>query len=206
MEKPMMANKNTTPGGFRINTARALLLVCLSLQAPLAMAETCVAGLPQLYGQLFEDAQRILPDGKAFVDATPNQPPAGIAAEYDYLRTRPGFDLRAFITEQFTMPRPAGGDYRTNPDHDVREHIDALWSVLERKPQAADTRTSLLPLPYRYIVPGGRFNEIYYWDSYFTMLGLEESGRHDLAVDMVKNFAWLIDHYGHIPNGNRTYF
>ena len=38
------------------------------------------------------------------------------------------------------------------------------------------------------------------------MLGLEESGRHDLAVDMAKNFAWLIDHYGHIPNGNRTYF
>src|SRR5262249_45598188 len=45
-----------------------------------------------------------------------------------------------------------------------------------------------------------------YWDSYFTMLGLEESGRQDLALGMVENFASLIDRYGHIPNGNRTYY
>lgn len=187
-------------------TAR-ILFICLSFQVlPAAAAGTCVAGYPQLYGTLFENVQQVLPDTKAFVDATPNQPPAGIVAEYEYARTAPGFDLRAFVARQFTMPRPAGGAYRTDPKHGVCEHIDALWNVLERKPEAADARTSLLPLPHRYIVPGGRFNEIYYWDSYFTMLGLEQSGRHDLAVDMVKNFAWLIDHYGHIPNGNRTYF
>ena len=73
-------------------------------------------------------------------------------------------------------------------------------------PTSRPPHSSLLPLPHRYVVPGGRFREIYYWDSYFTMLGLEESGRHDLVADMVKNFAWLIDHYGHIPNGNRTYY
>ncbi len=55
-------------------------------------------------------------------------------------------------------------------------------------------------------MPGGRFNEIYYWDSYFTMQGLEESGRHDLTMDMIANFGWLIDQFGHIPNGNRSYF
>ena len=55
-------------------------------------------------------------------------------------------------------------------------------------------------------MPGGRFTEIYYWDSYFTMLGLEQSGRRDLALDMVHNFASLIDRYGHVPNGNRTYY
>jgi alpha,alpha-trehalase len=63
-----------------------------------------------------------------------------------------------------------------------------------------------VPLPFRYVVPGGRFREIYYWDSYFTMLGLEQSGRHDLAADMVRNFAHLIDRFGHVPNGNRTYY
>ncbi len=202
----MMVERTTTPRVFRVRKAVQIFLVCLSLHAGAAMADTCTAGYPQLYGELFEDAQRVLPDTKALVDAIPNQPPAGIVAEYDYVRATPGFDLRAFITKQFSMPRPAGGDYRTDPDHGVCEHIDALWNVLERKPGAADARASLLPLPHRYIVPGGRFNEIYYWDSYFTMLGLEESGRHDLAVDMVKNFAWLIDHYGHIPNGNRTYY
>ena len=77
--------------------------------------------------------------------------------------------------------------------------------MLERAPDESTPHSSLLPLPHRYVVPGGRFREIYYWDSYFTMLGLEQSGRHDLAVDMVRNFAFLIDRYGHIPNGNRTY-
>jgi alpha,alpha-trehalase len=192
----------------RVSLRRAVVGLTLAfLLLPLhpAAAQTCT-GLPQLYGDLFEDAQRVLPDTKAFVDATPRQPPAGIAAEYENLRGTPDFDLRAFLAEQFVMPPLAGGSYQTDPNHGVVEHIDALWAVLERKPEAGDARTTLLPLPYRYIVPGGRFNEIYYWDSYFTMLGLEQSGRHDLAVDMVRNFAWLIDRYGHIPNGNRTYF
>jgi alpha,alpha-trehalase len=63
-----------------------------------------------------------------------------------------------------------------------------------------------LPLPKPYVVPGGRFGEIYYWDSYFTMLGLLASGRRDLVVDMVEDFAQLIDSYGHVPNGTRTYY
>ena len=181
-------------------------LLSLCLLAPPAWAQVCVPGQPQLYGELFEAAQAVLPDGKSLVDAIANQPPAAIVAEYEHARTRPGFDLRSFVTERFAFPRAANDAYRSDPGQDVRAHIDALWPVLERKPAPGDARSTLLPLPHRYVVPGGRFNEIYYWDSYFTMLGLEESGRHDLAVDMVRNFAWLIDHYGHIPNGNRTYY
>lgn len=190
----------------RTKIAVWLVLCALSALSAPASAQACVQGYPELYGRLFEDAQKALPDGKWLMDSRPNQPPAGIVAEYENLRTQPGFDLKKFLAEQFTQPPASEDDYRSDPKHDVREHIDALWKVLERKPGVSDGRTSLLPLPYRYIVPGGRFDEIYYWDSYFTMLGLEESGRHDLAVDMVKNFAWLIDHYGHIPNGNRTYY
>ncbi|HAD10957.1 MAG TPA: trehalase, partial [Saprospirales bacterium] len=67
-------------------------------------------------------------------------------------------------------------------------------------------RSTLLPLPYPYIVPGGRFREIYYWDSYFTMLGLREAGRISLLENMVNNFAYLLEQYGHIPNGNRSYY
>ena len=47
---------------------------------------------------------------------------------------------------------------------------------------------------------------MYYWDSYFTMVGLQTSGRDDLVADMVENFAGLIDRYGHIPNGSRSYY
>src|SRR5690606_40085119 len=75
-----------------------------------------------------------------------------------------------------------------DPAHDVVEHIDRLWSELERQPRPGDARSSLLPLPHPYIVPGGRYDEIYYWDSYFTMLGLVESGRLDLVRSMVANF------------------
>jgi len=61
-------------------------------------------------------------------------------------------------------------------------------------------------LPHPYIVPGGRFGEIYYWDSYFTILGLEKAGKIGLIENMADNFAYLIDTVGYIPNGNRTYF
>ena len=81
-----------------------------------------------------------------------------------------------------------------------------MWQVLRREPDEIEPYSSLLPLGRPYIVPGGRFREIYYWDSYFTMLGLEQDGQHALARDMVQNFASLIDRYGHMPNGNRSYY
>jgi len=88
----------------------------------------------------------------------------------------------------------------------VRQHIDQLWPVLTRAPVGETSFSSKLPLPYRYVVPGGRFNEMYYWDSYFTMVGLQASGQHQLLREMCDNFAFLIERYGHIPNGTRTYY
>lgn len=64
----------------------------------------------------------------------------------------------------------------------------------------------LLYLPHSYVVPGGRFNEMYGWDSYFIILGLVRDGRLDLARDMVDNFSFEIEHYGGILNANRTYY
>jgi alpha,alpha-trehalase len=64
----------------------------------------------------------------------------------------------------------------------------------------------LLYLPNPYVVPGGRFNEMYGWDSYFIVLGLLRDGRVDLARGMVENFFFEIEHYGGILNANRTYY
>jgi alpha,alpha-trehalase len=64
----------------------------------------------------------------------------------------------------------------------------------------------LLYLPNRYVVPGGRFNEMYGWDSYFIILGLVKDNRMDLARNMVENFFFEIENYGAILNANRTYF
>src|ERR1700756_3807440 len=64
----------------------------------------------------------------------------------------------------------------------------------------------LLYLPNRYVVPGGRFNEMYGWDSYFIIRGLLQAGRVELARDMVENFFFEIEHYGAMLNANRTYY
>ncbi len=82
----------------------------------------------------------------------------------------------------------------------------ACGRSLTRSTVEVEKWDSLLPLPKPYVVPGGRFREVYYWDSYFTMLGLAESGHWDKVEDMVANFAAEIDAWGHIPNGNRTYY
>ena len=57
-----------------------------------------------------------------------------------------------------------------------------------------------------YVVPGGRFNELYGWDSYFIVLGLLQDGRIDLARGMAENLLYEVQHYGKIPNANRTYY
>lgn len=163
----------------------------------------------QLYPGLFEavQTQRVYPDGKTFVDALPTAPPPEIVAAYERLRTQPGFDLKAFVGQYFTPPAAAAGSYRSNIAAGIRPHLDTLWTVLSRPAQgSAQPYSSLLPLPRPYVVPGGRFREMYYWDSYFTMLGLREAGRTALVRDMVADFASLIDRYGHIPNGTRTYY
>ena len=64
----------------------------------------------------------------------------------------------------------------------------------------------LLYLPRPYVVPGGRFNEMYGWDSYFIQLGLLRDGEVGLAQDMTDNFLYEIRNYGKILNANRTYY
>jgi alpha,alpha-trehalase len=64
----------------------------------------------------------------------------------------------------------------------------------------------LLYLPKPYVVPGGRFNEMYGWDSYFIQLGLLKDGKTELAKDMADNFLYEIRRYGKILNANRTYY
>jgi alpha,alpha-trehalase len=184
------------------------LAFCVLAPGLVTQAVAQVETPSQLYGELFEDVQmrRVFPDGKTFVDAVAKDAPAAIVQRYQEEKRQPGFDLAAFVAQNFTVSRPEDSGYHSIPGQDVCSHIDALWPVLARRPDRADPRASLLPLPHPYVVPGGRFNEIYYWDSYFTMLGLEESGRPGMALNMVRNFVSLIDRYGHVPNGNRTYY
>lgn len=159
-------------------------------------------------GPLFHDVQTagVFSDSKTFADARPLAAPAVIVARYRAERGAPGFSLRAFVERHFELPRAAGEGVHSDTSQSMEDHIRALWPALTRQADRADPRSSLIPLPYPYVVPGGRFREVYYWDSYFTMLGLVRSGRVDLVKDMLDNFAYLVRAVGHIPNGNRTYY
>ncbi|MGQ7193261.1 alpha,alpha-trehalase TreA, partial [Escherichia sp. HC-TM1] len=182
-----------------------LCFAALSVQAE----ETPVTPQPPdiLLGPLFNDVQnaKLFPDQKTFADAVPNSDPLMILADYRMQQNQSGFDLRHFVNVNFTLPKE-GEKYVPPEGQSLREHIDGLWPVLTRSTENTEKWDSLLPLPEPYVVPGGRFREVYYWDSYFTMLGLAESGHWDKVADMVANFAHEIDTYGHIPNGNRSYY
>lgn len=132
--------------------------------------------------------------------------------------------LLAFVSEHFEQP---GGeledhhptDFNTDysfdsiTDETYRLFAKALhkkWPTLCRrvtdKVQSSPNNYSLLSLPNCFIVPGGRFRELYYWDSFWTIRGLLQSGMHQTARGMIENMGHLIDLYGFIPNGNRVYY
>ncbi len=88
---------------------------------------------------------------------------------------------------------------------DVRHLPRVIHHIGEVRPTELSVE-GLLYLPNPYVVPGGRFNEMYGWDSYFILLGLVHDGHADIARGMVENFFFEIEHYGAILNANRTYF
>ncbi len=159
------------------------------------------------YEDLFVDVQmsRLFPDGKTFVDCIPKFSADYILSRYQQENGQADFDLETFVLEHFELPSQPASGFRSDTSRSAPEHINVLWDVLTRTPEQAEPG-SLIALPNPYVVPGGRFREVYYWDSYFTMLGLQESGRTEMIENMVDNFSFFIDSIGFIPNGNRTYF
>ena len=186
---------------------KSSLLFLLLANAVMLTAQTIVAP-DKLYGRLFHDVQmaKIFPDSKTFPDCTPKKSPAEIVAEYQRNTSNPAikFSLKLFVEQNFELPKEPQLN-NIQQEKDLVMHIKNLWSVLRREPDKQVEGSSLIALPYPYIVPGGRFREMYYWDSYFTMLGLKESGENEMLENMVKNFAWLIDTIGHVPTCNRSY-
>lgn len=160
------------------------------------------------FQELFTDlhAAGLWHDGKEISDAITIDEPESILKAYRNQKDKEGFDLKKFFENNFDKAPTREVNYTSDTSNPVEVHIEKLWPILSREPEEEDFYSTLIPLPFPYVVPGGRFNEIYYWDSYFTMLGLVESGRIDMVENMVKNFAYMIENFGFIPNGNRTYY
>jgi alpha,alpha-trehalase len=85
------------------------------------------------------------------------------------------------------------------------DHIESMWSVLVRR-TPPKTESSLIPLPHPLMIPGARFQEGYYWDTFFAFPTLLKTGRESLVRGQIENFLFLLKNYGLIPNGTRDYY
>lgn len=175
-----------------VNTAGALMLARSSPD--------------EAFGDLFAEVQnhRVYDDGKTFVDLVPRSRTKQIRKEYEIAKQDPNFDLREFVNRHFYRFHHGSHVYTADTSRSARDHIRDLWTVLERRNRL--DRGSLVALPYKYVVPGGRFSEQFYWDSYFIMLGLAADKKWDVVQGMMKNNAYMIRKFGFIPTANRTYF
>ena len=160
------------------------------------------------YADLFMEVQmgEIFEDSKTFVDMPPLRPVEAIMADYAEQSKSVDFDLKVFLKANFEDLPDLSNGFSSDKTLNLDAHIERLWPVLNRDEEAQNESGSLIALPNDYIVPGGRFREVYYWDSYFSMLGLLVDGQQEYAKNMVDNFAFLIDEFGFIPNGNRAYY
>ncbi|PYD62924.1 alpha,alpha-trehalase TreF [Gluconacetobacter entanii] len=201
---PQDGHREELAGSHMVPPANALLT---EAAAPVTITQDLRPPSVVLDG-LFEDIARahIYTDAKTAVDAIPDESPEDLLAQYRAAKVRPDFVLKDFVSQHFTLPERKTVTYQRSPNENVRDYIMGMWDVLQRPPDTQVQYSSQLPLPYTYVVPGGRFSELYYWDSYFTMIGLYEDGKIDLMRDMVRDMASMIDRYGHIPNGSRTYY
>ncbi|WP_312765163.1 trehalase family glycosidase [Epilithonimonas sp.] len=156
---------------------------------------------------LFEAVQKaeIFDDQKTMVDAIPLFTIAEIEKRYSNEKNKPDFDLKSFVLRNFSMEQISErADDIVENKIPIKEHIEKLWNQLART--AYENKGTLLQLPKPYIVPGGRFIEFFYWDSYFVMLGLQVSGNVEMMKNIVENCSYLIMNYGFVPNASRSYF
>ncbi|KXN69246.1 glycoside hydrolase family 37 protein [Conidiobolus coronatus NRRL 28638] len=166
-------------------------------------------------------------DSKTFVDMSTKVPQHQVVSDFDALGDNPTKEqLQKFVDDHFNSPafeltQYNITEYNPNPkfldavsDPGVKgfaKKINGFWSslVLEdsSKSKLCDgCVTSLLPIPDPFVVPGGRFREFYYWDTYFSLEGLMLGELYNTTKGMLNNFLHFVDTYGFVPNGARQYY
>ncbi len=119
----------------------------------------------------------------------------------------PGIDLMEHPLEDYRDEPPFLSGINNKNVRDVTLELNGMWKRLSRIAVPKEGRIStLLDLPHPFIVPGGRFREFYYWDTYFVLEGLLVSNMNKTAINIIKNFVHIIDELGYMPNGTRKYY
>jgi alpha,alpha-trehalase len=166
--------------------------------SPPAVASPLYPASPaELYGALFEQVQmrRVFAESTIFVDATPKRPAAEILRDYLAGAAAGKFAkveaLRSFVLANFTLAEEAEAILPQSSSGVTTAVVDA---------------SSLLELPASDLLTGARAGEVYYWDSYFTLLGAKADGQQQLVDSTVDHFVLLVERFGHVPSGNRSYY
>ncbi|XP_015838405.2 trehalase [Tribolium castaneum] len=205
------------------------MLFLLLLTLSFVTSEPCTS-LIYCHGPLLHMVQtaRIFPDSKIFVDMKMQHDEKTTLENFHrFIKTtnKPNRkEIKRFVNENFkhfqefddwTPP-----DFRPNPDflnrirdpeiRDFAHEVVQIWPKLSRKIKREVLESaelfSLLPVPNGFVVPGGRFREFYYWDSYWILKGLLLCQMHQTVRGILDNFAFIIQKYGFLPNGARVYY
>ncbi|XP_053125832.1 trehalase [Hemicordylus capensis] len=189
----------------------------------------------QIYcsGELLKQVQlaQLFPDDKDFVDMPLQRSPEVVLAQFQRLVNAtlggalPRKQLEEFVKTHFSPPGQElenwePPDWTGSPplleriaNKELRSwarELNAKWKLLGRKMkpevQSSPQRHSLLYVPHPLVVPGGRFIEYYYWDSFWVIEGLLLCNMTTTAKGMIQNFLYLVERIGHIPNGGRVYY
>ncbi|CAN9510944.1 unnamed protein product [Ophioblennius macclurei] len=214
------------------NLLRFLFCLTLSVRLGGALSPSCGSGI-YCSGPILHQVQtaKFFNDDKYFVDMKLKEPPDVVLSAFRNLSggfpdgVVPSDELRAFLGAYFDEPGKefedwTPSDWKEEPEfldriaddklRDWAEEIHQLWKKLGRK-MSSDVKDhpelfSQIYAPHPVVVPGGRFRELYYWDSYWVINGLLLSGMTDTAYGMIQNFLHLVGRYGFVPNGGRIYY
>ncbi|XP_034556589.1 trehalase [Notolabrus celidotus] len=213
-------------------TLLCFLAVALSACVQSALPPPCDS---EIYcrGPILHQVQnaKLYDDDKFFVDMKLKETPDIVSSAFRNLSLEfpegilPPAELQKFLNMYFEKPGTefetwTPPDWHEKPkflggiaDLELRawaEKIHLLWKSLGRKIHSSvkdqPELYSQIYTPHPVVVPGGRFRELYYWDSYWVINGLLLSEMTQTAYGMIQNFLYLVDRYGFVPNGGRIYY
>lgn len=156
------------------------------------------------WGEIFLEVQkqRLFSDSKVFADAIPKFKSDSILAKFEKAKSVKGFDLKRFISENFTLPNYTVSEEKSSLVFE--KYLESALMALKRDPK--DDGGSLIPTRKSYFAGGGKFEELNYFRSYLTLIALQSLKQDTLALNQAINSAQFIQDFGHVPAGNRTYY
>ncbi|KJA17435.1 glycoside hydrolase family 37 protein [Hypholoma sublateritium FD-334 SS-4] len=171
----------------------------------------------------------LYPDDKTFVDKPTSKNASGVLADFQNISspatygaivnfvdadfTGEGTELEGAILPGFNANPPFLDNVTETLPKAFAQTVNGFWTQLARTTNSSTLcgssgkcESTLIPLNHTFVVPGGRFREIYYWDSFWIIEGLLESQLFSIANDTLQNFMDQLDQFGFIPNGGRIYY